>query len=660
MADERATFALDLEGNLKQNAESDAQAIERLQAELLGGTQALRGMQQALRNLQGGKSVDIATTRKLRDEMAATKAKIANTQQGLLQLGGTAKGLPKPVKEAGSSFSRLADAVQKSGGPLGSFAGRLEEVSKLAASGVIVAGIAAIAAALVALTAATLAAAAATALYGLRQADARRSELLRLEGLTKLRYGMFGMMGGFQRAAESSGQLQANLDAVTATVALSRGEVAKYQEQLYKMGLRGRNLQDALQATATTAAVQGDAAAQAFAGWAAGANATGQSVRKLADDVKARLGGIARAQLLSLSTQLEKFRENIDHLFDGLKIQGILEAIHTVLGVFAKGQAVATALRGMIERTFKAFGAGAPDAGLAVKRFLQGIILGLLKVENVVLRARIWWAETFGVNKRKTDSWREAVQLGKIAAFGLAAAVLLVGAAFAITLIPIYAFGKALIGAYKVGKVLVAGFSELVGQAYDAGKNLIAGVGNGIKAGINYVVRAASEAASSAINAFKSSLQIRSPSVKMRLQVGRPISAGVAAGMHDERRTVERAGRGVAGAAVRGATVIDLGARMRRQPPGAPNAAARFELPPAAAPAAAEPPPQRRQAAAGQAAQPPVSIQVTVQVTIDGGASGGTDEARIRKIAEEAGRKGAMAGVTEAMRGAAISLGAAA
>lgn len=661
MADERATVAVDLQSNVRSVAESDAEALERLQAELTGNVEALRNMQKAMRNLQGGKTVDIATTRKLRDEMAATKARIASTQQAVIGLGGAFKRTVSPANEAKGGVQRLRDAALLTGGPLGQLTGRLGALARLVGSGVIVAGIAAIAAACVALTAASLAAAGSLATYAIKQADARRSELLRLEGLTKIRNFMFGFAGGFTRAADKASYLQSTLDAVTAQVAIGRSEVAGYETQLYKMGLRGRNLKDALLGAAMTASAQGDEAAQHFMGWAAGAAAVGQSVRRLTDDVKARLGGIVKAQLLSLDVQMLKLREDVNHLFDGLQITPLLESLHTVLHLFSQQQAVGRALRGVIERAFKAFGLGGFDAGLAMKRFVQGLVIGVLTIEGKLLDLALWFAKTFGIGKRKADDFSGAVDLGIATVYGLAAALTVVGVTAAIAATPFYLLGKGLMLLWKGIKLVGGAASDL----YDAGKklggSLMGGIWQGIKDGVGNAVKAVDEAAGSILGAFKSAMMIHSPSVRMRVQAGRPVTQGVALGIRDEVPRVRAASRVVAGVALRGGVGVGVRARaavgvgVRAQ-----LAAGRAPLAPMRVPApmvrgVPAPPPPARGRFTHTAPAAPAAAGPVFHFHFEGGApkdeKGGLDEARFKKLAIEA--------FTEAMRAMAVQRGVA-
>lgn len=66
---------------------------------------------------------------------------------------------------------------------------------------------------------------------------------------------------------------------------------------------------------------------------------------------------------------------------------------------------------------------------------------------------------------------------------------------------------------------------------YTAGYNAAAGVASGIEAGRSRVISASSAVAISALNAFKSALQIHSPSKKFQDEVGKMIPAGVAKGI---------------------------------------------------------------------------------------------------------------------------------
>ena len=82
------------------------------------------------------------------------------------------------------------------------------------------------------------------------------------------------------------------------------------------------------------------------------------------------------------------------------------------------------------------------------------------------------------------------------------------------------------------------------------GTNIIQGIANGIKGGIGLIVDAAKNVASSALEAAKNFLGIKSPSKVMEKEVGRYISAGIAVGIEKNSDMID--------AAMRDATDLNL------------------------------------------------------------------------------------------------------
>ena len=377
-SDAVARFSLEVDGNAASFAGDSARALADLQTKIQGDTTALREMQKALRNLQGGSAVNIQVARDLKDRIAAQKATIASTTQSYVQMGGTFKDVAKGGKDTGAGLKSLTDVVQSAPGPLGKLSSSFSGLKSLIGGGVMAGVLVAVAAAIVAVTAAAVAGAAALLKYGVGVADARRNELLHLEALGKLRYGYLGLAGGFAPAADKASFLQSTIDGVSASVAISRDQVAGYAEDLYRTGLRGGNLQAALEGVAITAATQGEAAAGSFKAMALGAGLTGQSVRKLADDVKARLGGIAAAQLLSLDVQTKKLHESFAMLFSGLKIDALLTGVSKITELFSQSSSSGRALKVLIEGLFNPLlEQVSGPASLLLKRFFQGAIIAL-------------------------------------------------------------------------------------------------------------------------------------------------------------------------------------------------------------------------------------------------------------------------------------------
>lgn len=532
-----ATFALELDGTqAAHGAKSAADALQTMRDQLAGGIDELRGMNAALRNLKGSAGTSGDAIQQLKARIAAQKATIAENQQAIIKLGGGFKQVKAPAQGATGALGGFLARARDARGPLGSLTGAIGELSTLTRGAVIAAGIIGITAALVALGAAAVATAGSLALYALRQADARRSELLQLEGLTKIRSYLFGLGGGYARAADSAEFLQGTIDKISGGVAIGRERVAQYASQLYKMGLRAGNLQDALEGVAITAATQGEGQASIFASWAAGAAMTGQSVKALANDVKARLGGIAKAQLLSLDVQARKLHENISMLFSGLKIDKILGSVATLTELFSQSTASGRALKSIVSAVGNSMAGMFDGPALLAKRFFQGMIIGALHLTIGFLKVRNALRDAFGNSTflRGMTLQKIAVGAGMVAAFGLAAAlgaVALALGAIAVGVTVLLAFKAATLAAgaalflltspigLAISAVAALGYAAYKIFSADnwaqAAKNLVLGLVNGIKNGVGAFVGAIKDLAAKGMTAFKNAFGIHSPSSVM-------------------------------------------------------------------------------------------------------------------------------------------------
>ena len=260
-ADAKATFQVDLVDWTSGPAASAAKALQQLQRQIEGDQKALAAMQKAMRNLQGGGAKFADDVKKLKTAIEAKKAAIAQSQASFIALGGKLGDFKRKSPKA--MFDELRAAAGQMPGPIGGFAASLSKLKEFFSANALAIGIAATAAALLALAAAAAAATAALLKYGIAQASARRNELLRLEGLTKMRnwYGI---------AAGNAGEMQSAIDRVSGSTVLGRDKLEQYTSQLYRMGLRGENLGLALEAAAIKGAVLGDEGAKSAMGWAAG------------------------------------------------------------------------------------------------------------------------------------------------------------------------------------------------------------------------------------------------------------------------------------------------------------------------------------------------------------------------------------------------------
>lgn len=521
--DESASFAINLEDGTSGVAESAATALQRLRDQIDGDTKALREMQKAMRNLQGGTSVNVQQFRALKEQIDAKKASIAGAQASYLALGGTFNQTRGRTQNMKSMLEQLTNQARAMPGPVGGVASQFASLRSLLAGGAIALGIVAIAAALTTLAAAAVAATAAMTAYGVAQANARRAELLRLEGITKIR-NWWGI------AAGSAKDLQMAVDDVTGSVALGRGQVLGYAEQLYRAGLRGQMLKDALQGVSITAATQGEQQAKLFAGWAIGAARAGQSVRRLTDDVKARLGGIAAAQMLDLNVQAQKLRENFGALFQDLKVEGLLRSLAMVTELFSQSTVTGRALRTIVLVVFQPMIKALEFLGPLARRFFQGMVLGAQSLIILFLRLAIALKNTFNLDFVKgIDLSTVALKAGLMAVSLLAGALITLTVVFGLLMVPIAAVAGAF---YLLFEAISAVYDLWADTDWtELGKSIVAGIVGGITGGAKWVVDTVSNLAGSAWGAFKRKLGISSPS-KEFAKLGIALPQGVVAGVN--------------------------------------------------------------------------------------------------------------------------------
>jgi hypothetical protein len=552
MADNEITFAMDLEGSLKESADADADALERLKGGIQESTEQLRAMQRAYSVLSKSSTANAATVKALKDRITASKAALTSQTEALVKMKGAFEKAPKPILQTEAGVKQLLQAAGQTRGPLGEMVRQLSATKKILGAGVIAAGLIAIAAGMAALTAAAAGAVAALAAYAVTQADARRSDLLRLEGLSKWRNYWLEMVTGQRRAADSAAFLQSNIDRVAASSPLARDRIAEMTGELYKAGLRGGRLQQALEGLAVTEAAQGKEAGDIFKARVMGAYLYGTSIKKLSEDAKARLGGVVKAQMLSLGVQQQKLRESINHLFDGIKIERLLEGLHSLTEMFSASTEHGRALKTILEVTLQPLINAAARGGPLMKRFFQGIIIAALLLAITVLKVRNVLRDTFGGSDilKGLDLQRGALYAG-IAVFGAFATVVGVTAAglavfaglAAAAAYSVYQLARPFIYVIEQGSKLAAWV--LATDWHVLGTTITQGIAAGITAGAGAVWDAMKNMGTGAIKAFKDKLGIKSPSkvaMAATLEVPRGSVKALDAGRPMVKRAAEQLG----------------------------------------------------------------------------------------------------------------------
>lgn len=558
MADQKASFAVELQDQVSSGALSATDALTKLQDQLAKDTKALADMQKAMRQLKGATSADVKQPmEEVTKRMAALKDQMAQSQGVFVALGGKFGQTGRSSAGFRDHLLELQKATQVMPGPIG---GVINKVVSYTAS-LTPARLGTLALGAAFLGAAAGAAVFAKSLFGdaLEAGDARRNELLHLEALSKMR-NMYGFIPA--KAAE----VQDAIDKVSGSVSISREKVAVFAEQLQQGGLHGENLRSALEGASIKASALGDAAGSAFAGFATSVALGGGSVKRLADDVKNRFGSVVQKQMSSLAVQQLKQKENWASLFRGVNVEPVLSAMKALRDILnlntASGQALKSIFGSMLKPLFSA-----AETGLVfMRRFFKQMLIGALELKIAYQEVRNWFARTFGKPQvTQASSLLDKIQLGRVsvyilaAAFSYLAATSIVSAISAIssfavalltTVIPAVwsavaaatSFAVSIVAVtwpFLLAAVAVAAFVAGVAALYDLwneidwtdlGRSLWKGIVNGLEAGWDAIKNAVSGLAHKAASAFKTVLGIASPS-KVFAEFGYSLPEGVAKGV---------------------------------------------------------------------------------------------------------------------------------
>lgn len=525
-----ASWALDLDTSAMQmGAEEAADKLVELQKEI----RKTADLQKALK---GGGEDAKKQARAYGDQLAQQKAQAKSLQLAMAKQGTTVREVQDRQRSQAASSVKAhkwdldrakmkADWDRK----LLSDNRKATDIAKARGAanakmfGAMKAGAVGVAAAIVALGAVTSG-------WIVKTQGARREELLRLQGLAMLR-----RYSGDGAAVAS--QMQASIDRVSASSAASRSQVAGMAEQLYKAGVRGRNLTIALEGAAIVATTQGDEMAQAFIGQAAAAGYMGTSVEKLTDRVKSRLGGIATKQALAFDVQVSKLKDNLGMMVKRFNIEPMLKGINTALSVFREGEAVAQAWQTILETVFGSSFAKGEESGLLLKRAIQGVTLAALKMASFAQDVRL--AVEGMVPKALHDNFVQAwadVRLGETAFRALGAAGESLGYVFK-------GIGRTLLGSLlgPIGILgaLVWNVAEGFDRAYNVIKGLgwaelgvaiVKGIGDGMLQAGKLAVDSAVKVAGDIKRGFTDFFDIHSPSRLMAKAVGEQIPKGIGVG----------------------------------------------------------------------------------------------------------------------------------
>jgi hypothetical protein len=533
VSDTTATFAVQLKDEVSQSAKTAADSLVALEKKLADGQKQLGAMEAAMRKLKAGGKGASDAAKDLKDKIAAQKAALASTQEAYVKLGGTFVRSAGAAQQAAGGLGGLLGQAQALPGPLGAVGGRLAGLAGPA--GLAAGATMAVAGAMLALVSAAAAATAALLRYGIAQSNARRSELLRLDGLRMLPQ-LYG------RARASGLEMQAALDRASDSSALGRDELGHYGDQLSRLGIRGEALATSLEAVGMAATVAGERGAAFARRTLVAAARSGRSLDEAAETLRARFGPAAQRMMLDWDVQTRRLRQSLDRLFSGLRIEQFLEGVRSVFSIFSQTTVTGRALKAVVESLFQPlidFAAG--PVMLAVRRFFQGMVLGALMVESGVLQLRVALRDAFGPGSifEGIDGEMVAFRAGTAVLLGLVGAVVLAGVAFGVLGLAIGAslalMAAPLIIAVAAVVGLVAGvraaYARLIAIDWGAlGRAVVDGILGGLRAGIARLTSTVTGMATSIRETFANALQIRSPS-RIFADLGEQIPAGLTLGI---------------------------------------------------------------------------------------------------------------------------------
>jgi hypothetical protein len=522
------------------------------------------------------------------------------------QRASQSKGLLGALESIKGSLGGMAEQAKGAGGPIGDVAGKLEGLGKGGTVGVAIA----IAAALVAVAVAGAYAAWTLTKYAIVSADAARTSR------------------AFSEAALGSAAAGNELEAVVDQMSdLAPGLSAKLKDvgrSLAEVNIRGRDAQRTLNAFGIVATARGEQAAGAIKSVAESSRVAGRlmlgplnritgefdSLRgtgiKSADVFKAlstvtgksadafknarttglvpfkdglkaielaaqmSLGGVVAKQMMSLSSQADKLKENLAKLFSGVNIETFLAGLKTVTDLFDSNTVTGYIMREVFTAVFTKVAALAALVFPYIVAGIKGVVFGVLIFAKVAQQAYTALSDLFSGGS-KADNIILAFRIGAMAVglvvgavAGLALAFVVLGTVAALALAPIWVpFALAALAIYAAVKAvdaIVDAFSGLgdeiagIDLAASAGK-MIDGLIKGIKAKIADVKSAILEVSGAITSTFDSDQEIQSPG-KKAMRKGKHVGEGYAIGGQQSVPMIESSGAKMSGAMTRG---IDSG-----------------------------------------------------------------------------------------------------
>lgn len=309
------------------------------------------------------------------------------------------------------------------------------------------------------------------------------------------------LAAGIARTAAGGELLNSKISSLANTLPLTSDELRSMASNLANTGLRGEALSTALQDAALKAA-------------------------------KLKYGPEFGKQMVSLEQLSKRLTMGVTGIFGGLKIEGLLEKLSSLVDLFEENGATANAIKVVFESFFQPA--------------IDGVEGFIPKFVSAFIQLQIWALQGLIAIKPYGFVFRDAATAAGIMgsqiqlAFGVLA-FLAVGAATQLL------FMLSIVKTWRDNIIAVGTAVTNLGATITAidlgqvGRDMMTGLANGITSGASAVVDAMKNAATGAVKAAKGALGINSPSRVLAAEVGQHIPGGIAMGIDDAAGDVEAA-----------------------------------------------------------------------------------------------------------------------
>lgn len=583
MADQKASFTIDMKDQMSGPARQAKAALEQLKSAIQKDQQEIRALGNAQKIMQQGSVVNVAEFKRLGERMQTLKNNVAGNQSSYLKMGGSMTDMSKKTVEHSKKIveqkNHMNDAV-KSFDKWGVTSDKASASQNLAALGA-----AGAAAAILVVVAAAVAGTVALVAFAIAAADAGRTAML--------------MMVGFSGSVANAGALGAHIDQLSRKLPQTREQLRAIAAALAGEGLAGNPLVDATKAVATATAAMGSGAASKIQGIITRAQqarrfiigafdlrGSGISIdevaAKLATQMKtttaaakqalmtggvdlknglqamntaldAKFGSTIAALNVSLPTLKARAEEALGQLFSGIDINPLLKALGSaeelLEGNTVTGQALRTILKDLVQPLVSGMASVAPQA----KAFFIGLVIGVVLVEIAFVKLHTWFKKLIPPEFRPNmTSASTAMQIGAIAAIMLAGAIVAVGiaclVATAFMALPFIILGVVIYGAIRLVQHAVKNLPAILMAMMPAWVNVGVSIVTGLIAGIASMVgslrKVTKGMAQEALAAGKEGLKAKSPS-RAFMELGVNVGEGFSQGIDSQRDDVHRATMGM-------------------------------------------------------------------------------------------------------------------